>query len=189
MCVFMYMCVVTSVCTFKCDFSYACYMPHTCIHTCIHMYICTRTSLHMYICTCAYVCMYIHIDTYIPLFRPVHPALHSQAVEVVLCRGELEFEGQVSHAVLPSDEAYFPVSQSTQPNASLLPTLIENLPAGQSIHAGLPTVLLYVPAGQGAHDPPSGPEEPALQVQAVTTKLPTGELEFDGQVSHAAAPG
>ena len=128
MCVFMYMCVVTSVCTFKCDFSYACYMPHTCIHTCIHMYICTRTSLHMYICTCAYVCMYIHIDTYIPLFRPVHPALHSQAVEVVLCRGELEFEGQVSHAALPSDEAYFPVSQSTQPNASLLPTLIETCP-------------------------------------------------------------
>ena len=37
--------------------------------------------------------------------------------------------------------------------------------------------------------PPSGPEEPALQVQAVAMRLPTGELEFDGQVSHVAAPG
>ena len=36
---------------------------------------------------------------------------------------------------------------------------------------------------------PSGPEEPMLQVQAVAMRLPTGELEFDGQVSHVAAPG
>ena len=86
----------------------------------------------MYICTCAYVSMYILIYTYIPLFRPVHPALHSQAVEAVLCRGELEFDGQVSHAALPSDAAYLPASQSTQPNTSLLPTPVENLPAGHN---------------------------------------------------------
>ena len=47
----------------------------------------------------------------------------------------------------------------------------------------------YVPAEQNTHSPPSGPEKPALQVQAVAMKLPTGELEFDGQVSHVADPG
>ena len=28
-----------------------------------------------------------------------------------------------------------------------------------------------------------------MHVQAVAMRLPTGELEFDGQVSHVAAPG
>ena len=46
-----------------------------------------------------------------------------------------------------------------------------------------------MPATHSEHVLPSGPEEPALQVQAVAMRLPTGELEFDGQVSHVADPG
>ena len=59
---------------------------------------------------------------------------------------------------------------------------------GQVLQASDPGEDLYVPASQAPHGPPSGPEEPALQVQAVATRLPKGELEFEGQVSHVAAP-
>jgi hypothetical protein len=38
-----------------------------------------------------------------------------------------------------------------------------------------------------AHGPPSGPVDPALQVQLVKAALPAGELEFDGQGVHDAA--
>jgi hypothetical protein len=37
------------------------------------------------------------------------------------------------------------------------------------------------------HVPPSGPVEPALQVQLVKAALPAGELEADGQALHVAA--
>ena len=63
------------------------------------------------------------------------------------------------------------------------------MPTLQSTHAVDPASALYLPATHNEHEPPSGPEEPALQVQAVAMRLPTGELEFDGQVSHVAAPG
>ena len=52
-----------------------------------------------------------------------------------------------------------------------------------------PASVVYFPDSQMVQVPPSGPEEPALQVQAVAMRLPTGEMEFDGQVSHVAAPG
>ena len=45
-----------------------------------------------------------------------------------------------------------------------------------------------MPAQHDVHVPRSGPEEPALQVQAVAMRLPTGELEFDWQALHVAAP-
>ena len=54
------------------------------------------------------------------------------------------------------------------------------MPTSQSTHAVDPTSGLYLPATQNKHVPPSGPVEPALQVQAVETELPTGELEFVG---------
>ena len=63
------------------------------------------------------------------------------------------------------------------------------MPTSQSTHAVDPANALCLPATHSEHVPPSGPEEPALQVQAVAMRLPTGELEFDGQVSHVAAPG
>ena len=68
------------------------------------------------------------------------------------------------------------------------PEVVEYLPAGQSSHVSDPASVLYLPATHSEHVPPSGPEEPALQVQAVAMRLPTGELECDGQVSHVASP-
>jgi hypothetical protein len=49
------------------------------------------------------------------------------------------------------------------------------------MHWDEPVDTLYFPAMHGAHVPPSGPDEPALQVQLVKAPLPAGELEFDGQ--------
>ena len=57
------------------------------------------------------------------------------------------------------------------------------------MHDSDPASALYFPETHSEHVPPSGPEEPALQVQAVAMRLPTGELESDGHVSHVAAPG
>ena len=42
----------------------------------------------------------------------------------------------------------------------------------------------YFPDKQVAQLPPAGPEYPALHVQLVEVKLPTGELEFDGHALH-----
>ena len=58
------------------------------------------------------------------------------------------------------------------------------VPAPQSMHRADPVDVLYVPAVHAVHSPPSGPEEPALQVQLVKAELPPGELEFVGQVMH-----
>ena len=57
------------------------------------------------------------------------------------------------------------------------------LPAGDVLepehpsHAALPDASLYVPAAHSAHGPPSGPDVPALQVQAATNELCAGALE------------
>jgi len=40
----------------------------------------------------------------------------------------------------------------------------------------------------GVHGPPSGPEEPELQVQAVIVILPAEESEFSGQLLQVAFP-
>ena len=66
------------------------------------------------------------------------------------------------------------------------PVLVEYVPAPQSVHAALPLVVLYFPATQAVHRPPSGPVNPALQVetQALTDKLPLGEVVPEGQVKH-----
>ena len=55
---------------------------------------------------------------------------------------------------------------------------------GQTMHIAGPVNDLYVPATHTAHAPPSGPEEPALQMQLVKLELPAGELEFVGQSVH-----
>ena len=55
---------------------------------------------------------------------------------------------------------------------------------GQSLHKADPADALYLPATHAAHGPPSGPVDPALQMQFVRTELPSGELEFDGQTLH-----
>ena len=52
------------------------------------------------------------------------------------------------------------------------------------MHADAPVKSLYVPAMHGAHVPPSGPEYPALHLQAVNAALCPGEVAFPGQVIH-----
>ena len=54
------------------------------------------------------------------------------------------------------------------------------------MHATLPLVVLYLPATHVEQTPPSGPVNPALQVQAAITELDATELEFNGHDTHVA---
>jgi hypothetical protein len=92
--------------------------------------------------------------------RIVHPALQMQLVKAALPAGELEFDGQALHAEAP--------------------TAVEYVPAAQSVQVAFPFNALYFPATHAVHEPPSGPENPALQAQLVKPRLPAGELEFAG---------
>ena len=107
---------------------------------------------------------------HVPPFEPVYPALHAQAPSVILPDGELEFPGHAEHV----------------PRA-LAPTAAEYVAVAQSVHATLPVLVLYLPATQPEQTSPSGPENPALQMQAPTTELELGEFEFVGQVKHTDA--
>ena len=89
---------------------------------------------------------------------PVHPALQVQFVKAVLPAGDQEFDGQALH---------FELSEA--------PAAAEYVPAPQSVQVAVPVNVLYFPATHAVHGPPSGPENPALQVHAVT--LPGGALE------------
>ena len=51
-----------------------------------------------------------------------------------------------------------------------------------------PVALLYLPAPQAVHGPPSGPRQPALQVQLLKAVLCSGEPEFAGQLLQLSAP-
>ncbi len=57
---------------------------------------------------------------------------------------------------------------------------------GQLTHCDAPVNTLYVPAMHGAHVPPSGPEYPALHLQAGNAKLPVSALAFAGHSTHVA---
>ena len=48
--------------------------------------------------------------------------------------------------------------------------------------------LLYLPAPHAVHAPPSGPRQPALQVQLLKAVLCPGELEYAGQLLQLTAP-
>ncbi len=72
----------------------------------------------------------------------------------------------------------------TQTAEAVDPTAIEYEPTPQSVHATLPLVVLYLPATQVEHTPPSGPVNPALQVQAAMAELDTTEFEFVGHAKH-----
>jgi hypothetical protein len=64
------------------------------------------------------------------------------------------------------------------------PVAEEYVPAPQSVHAADPVDILYFPATHAVHVSPTGPVDPALQVQFVKAALPASELEFDGQTLH-----
>ena len=85
--------------------------------------------------------------------------------------------------VLDTKELEF-TGHTTQAEDAVAPTVTEYVPVPQSVHATLPALALYFPATQPEHTPPSGPVNPALQVQAVTVTLPDGELELSGHTEH-----
>ena len=56
------------------------------------------------------------------------------------------------------------------------------------MHAEAPVATLYVPAPHAVHVPPSGPDQPTLQVQLLKAVLCAGELESAGQLLQLSAP-
>jgi hypothetical protein len=94
-----------------------------------------------------------------------------QAVRVELEIGEFELVGHPKHIL-----------------DTFAPTTTEYVPTPQSMHDTLSLKVLYFPATQFVHVPPDSPKEPALQVQAASTVLETGEPEFSGHDVHDAFP-
>jgi len=111
-------------------------------------------------------------NTHTPPSGPVKPTLQVQAVRATLEIGELELVGHPIQVV-----------------ATVAPTVVENVPAAQSVHAALPVAVLYLPATQAVHVPPSGPVYPALQgelIQAALDVLAIGEVVPAGHATHEA---
>ena len=73
-------------------------------------------------------------------------------------------------------------------DSAVWPRDVEYLPAPQSVHAAEPAVVLYLPATHCEHAPPSGPVQPALQVQSTSASLAEGALVFAGQVWQDVTP-
>ena len=109
---------------------------------------------------------------HVPPLVPVKPKLHEQLVT----RGhkghvEPEFAGHARHVA-----------------TVVAATVVEYVPAGQSVHTALPVAILYLPATQAVHTPPSGPVNPTLHVQAARAELEIGEMELVGHAWHRLAP-
>jgi hypothetical protein len=102
-----------------------------------------------------------------PPSGPVDPALQVQFAKAPLPGGEFEFDGQTLHVELAE-----------------APIAVEYVPATQSEQVAVPVDSLYCPDTQAEQVPPSGPENPASQVQFFKPELPAGEFEFDGQTLH-----
>jgi methionine-rich copper-binding protein CopC len=64
------------------------------------------------------------------------------------------------------------------------PTVVEYLPAPQSVQPALPGVVLYLPAMHAVHVPPLDPVYPRLQRQLVCADDPETDCEFVGQLVH-----
>ena len=105
-----------------------------------------------------------------PALGPVKPALHAQALALLLPAGELA-----------------PVGQAWQVLSSVAPSDAEYLPDVHSLHASLPAPALNLPATHTSQVPPSGPDEPALHRHADNTELPEADSEFAGQLVHVAS--
>jgi len=108
-----------------------------------------------------------HMKMHGPPFGPIEPALQVQSAASVLPAGALELPVQASQCA-----------------RAVLPRTVEYVPAGQFSQALGPGVGLYVPAKHSAHVPPSGPEDPALHVQSLSSLLPTAECDRSGQAVH-----
>jgi len=75
---------------------------------------------------------------------------------------------------------YLPAIQLLQVPSEVELAIEEYLPLPQLLHAASPNVILYLPATQAVQGLPSGPVQPALQVQSTSSSLASGALEFDG---------
>ena len=69
-----------------------------------------------------------------------------------------------------------------------VPLSVEYVPGAHGMHWAAPVDALNHPATHGAHAPPLGPEEPALQMQLVKAELRADEWEFVGQAMHCCGP-
>jgi len=78
----------------------------------------------------------------------------------------------------------FPATHDTQVVMLVAAILAEYVPAIHEVHVCVPLEVLYVPAGHIAHVPPSGPVDPALQLQSVSSSLAGGEFDRNGHASH-----
>jgi len=121
--------------------------------------------------------------THEPPFGPEKPVLQAQAAIAELETGEIELEGQFEHVPTPAAE-YFPAPQAVH----TVEPATEKDPAVQVVHDALPVVFLYAPPEHATHEPPFGPEKPALQMQAAIAELEAGDIEFEGQIGHVDTP-
>jgi hypothetical protein len=125
------------------------------------------------------------LGEYFPAPQSVHTAL-----EIAPMLVEYFPAPQSVHTALeiaPMLVEYFPAPQSVHTALEIAPVLVEYFPAPQSVHATLPLVVLYFPAAQAAHEPPSEPVYPMLQVQLESAVLPLGELELLRHARHVAS--
>ena len=75
-----------------------------------------------------------------------------------------------------------------QDASAVCPVAVPYVPATQSVQLEWAARVLYLPAPHAVHAPPSGPDQPALQVHCVKLELPADELEFVGQSLQLADP-
>jgi hypothetical protein len=73
-------------------------------------------------------------------------------------------------------------TQSNKPSILSAVYIYSGRASSSAIHTGV-----YFPATHSAQVPPSGPAEPALQVQLVTAELPAGDVASVGQAMHERA--
>lgn len=110
------------------------------------------------------------------LYLPATHAVHTPWS--VLPGGQLNTHA--SNTELPAGET--PVApHGMQALAFALPTVVEKVPAAQSVQATLPPLVLYFPATHAEHVPPFAPVNPALHVQESRAGLEAGAFAFEGQ--------
>ena len=86
----------------------------------------------------------------------------------------------------PEVSAYLPAPHLSQDLSEVAPVLNENLPGPQSEHPALPELGLNLPGRHSVQAPPWGPDDPALQIQAVLAELPAGDKDLDGHAVHVS---
>ena len=104
---------------------------------------------------------------HVPPLVPENPALQEQSVSSLLAAAASEFAGHAKHTL-----------------DAVPPGVMEYVFCRQSMHAKRPLSTAYLPAIHSSHVPPSGPADPALQVQSTSSSLASVVSELDGQLIH-----